>query len=278
LDNYICYCDYNKETKEYDWNGKNIIPKRELARYSGVRERSIRKYDDFVETVIRSIDEKIPVIAGADVFYAAYRGEEREKKHWPHFILIYGYDRDKKVFTILEHMYLNSSIYKEMEVGFSVILECHNSFLEYYPKYDPLIEMRKVAIESDDFYAARLKCLSSSNRIERSLKHCETMMRDAAEALQSEYCEETAKRTLNNLLKAKAYSEVLAKKYEYQKKPVGVIEQARKSAYAYSFLWGIFAKYDFLKGGTIAMEKVRQKIETILLHGKAVWSYETEDK
>jgi hypothetical protein len=276
LDNYICYCDYNKETGEYDWNGGNIVPKGELTRYSGILEKNIRKYDNFIEAVIRAIDKKVPIIAGVDVFYAAHRGAEREKKHWPHYILIYGYNRDNGTFTVLEHMYMNSSVYKEMEVEFPVILECHHSFLEYYPEYDALIEVRKTAASPESFYTSRSQYLYSSERRASSIENYAVMAQDIIDILQAEYCDETVKRTLNSLMKAKTYSEFFAQKAEYQKRPAAVIERSRKVAYAYAFIWGIFLKYSFQKDKVTAIEKIKERVETILLYGKSVWGYEVE--
>lgn len=73
-----------------------------LGRY-GVVEMSYEEEQDICETVKAHLDMDELVIVYIDCFYEKGRYDTFMKEHWPHTILVYGYDEIEEEFSILEH-------------------------------------------------------------------------------------------------------------------------------------------------------------------------------
>ncbi len=82
--------------------------------------------------VIQSLSEGRPVIIPVDCFFETIRPDLYNKNHWPHTLLIYGYDLNKRVFQVIEHDDINSLAYRKQEIDFNVLEDCYNGFNKYF--------------------------------------------------------------------------------------------------------------------------------------------------
>ncbi len=78
--------------------------------------------------LIRCIDKGYPVIMGVDCYYLESRPDTYQIRHAPHFILIYGYDIEKKEVNVVDHRYQNSSEYQEKIVSWENLLLANTMF------------------------------------------------------------------------------------------------------------------------------------------------------
>lgn len=84
---------------------------------------------NIIEEIIESISYGNPVIVWVDCYYESLRKDLFQKRHHPHTWLIYGFDRQQKVFNIIEHTYTDSLTYNEYMISFSELLCCYEGFL-----------------------------------------------------------------------------------------------------------------------------------------------------
>jgi hypothetical protein len=84
------------------------------------------------DEVMELIDRGIPVLAGIDCFWIKHRIDMYQRTHANHFILIYGYNRRKKHFKTIDHGYINSAYFHEMELSFEIFIKGNKDFIKYY--------------------------------------------------------------------------------------------------------------------------------------------------
>jgi hypothetical protein len=147
LINYLPVYELDKETAKLSMREKEILTDTEFEELSGIRLVKKKGSTNIVSEVISAIDRGMPVIVGIDCFYLDYREDTYKKYHHNHFVLVYGYDKSKKVFTVNDHLYLNSMTYVEREAGFGVIEKCFEEYRKNMEKPDGfgLIKIKKTA-------------------------------------------------------------------------------------------------------------------------------------
>ncbi len=87
---------------------------------------------DMIETIKASVDSGSPIVIAIDSFYEPIRKDTYQKMHWPHYLLIYGYDEQRKTIAIIEHLHRESLSYDKRELSYDDILRCYNSYMENY--------------------------------------------------------------------------------------------------------------------------------------------------
>lgn len=93
---------------------------------------SLKKFisEQIVADVISSINHNNPVVLGIDCFYESIRFDAYKKNHWPHDLLIYGYDLEKKTFAIIEHDFRDSFEFKKKIISFEDIENSYYGYLQ----------------------------------------------------------------------------------------------------------------------------------------------------
>lgn len=117
-------------TKSFQDPDITIYDNKEIEEKTGLRIIRKKSSKNIINEIIKTIDRGIPIIIAVDCCYLPYREDTYKKQHISHFILIYGYNKTTKTFTINEHMYLNSIKYIEREVEFKVIKQAFNNYLK----------------------------------------------------------------------------------------------------------------------------------------------------
>ena len=86
---------------------------------------------DIVKDIIDAIDCDRPVVISGDFFYDPIRKDVYQKKHGYHFILIFGYDTQNKVFNVVNHDHENNFRFKEYIMTFDEISMCYKGYLDF---------------------------------------------------------------------------------------------------------------------------------------------------
>lgn len=102
-----------------------------LGRY-GVREMSYAEEQDICETIKAHLDMDELVIVYIDCFYEKGRYDTFMKEHWPHTILVYGYDEIEEEFSILEHTEKEKLDYAPRKISYSDLNKCYRSVVKLY--------------------------------------------------------------------------------------------------------------------------------------------------
>lgn len=126
--NYLPLYEFNDETKVLSIKHMDLFSEQDLIFLTGVKREYVDEVEDFTQFIIQNINANKPVIIPVDCYYLKYREDMYKKRHCTHFVLVYGYDTNKKKFYINEHYYANSYEYMERVVSFSVLNRSYCNF------------------------------------------------------------------------------------------------------------------------------------------------------
>ncbi len=91
---------------------------------------------DLIDNITASIASNKPVLICVDCYYESIRPDTYMKTHWPHCLLIYGFDVNKKEFHVLEHRNAGSFVYEERTISYSDIVNSYKGYIEHFGKSD----------------------------------------------------------------------------------------------------------------------------------------------
>ncbi|MGG3526873.1 hypothetical protein COM13_19000 [Bacillus pseudomycoides] len=86
--------------------------------------------DDICNDIIRAIDNNHPVIIWVDTFHTPYRTDTYEKVHWPHSLLIYGYNLLEETFSIIEHHHADSLTYNKVKIDSEDLVRAYKGYID----------------------------------------------------------------------------------------------------------------------------------------------------
>lgn len=117
-----------------------------LMNNCGMKVNTVVSSTDIVRDIKLAVAHGRPAIVRVDCYYEPIRRDTYQKKHWPHTLLVYGYDDSQRVFHIMEHSDINALDYTEKEIGYGDIVNCYEglkanfivgekfpTFFEFYP-------------------------------------------------------------------------------------------------------------------------------------------------
>lgn len=128
------------DVEKYSYNAKlgldiqyNTVASIERAlEICDIRVNKTYKAQNVVLSLVEAINKRRPVVLAIDCFYESIREDTYQKIHWPHYILIYGYDPEKKVFHIVEHLHRNSLSYNKRVLSYIDIINSYKSYLDLF--------------------------------------------------------------------------------------------------------------------------------------------------
>lgn len=85
-------------TREYQVFNKEIFEK-----LTGIRQIKYIPKGLIQDELIKLLKNGVPSIIVVDCFYMPFRADTYQKIHTDHYVSVYGYDEEKKLFIILEH-------------------------------------------------------------------------------------------------------------------------------------------------------------------------------
>lgn len=88
--------------------------------------------EDPVSEIQTAIRQQRPLIIWIDCYYESVRSDMYRRMHWPHTLMVYGFDNEEKSVHILEHKSMDSPIYFKETMGYS---DLHNSYQGYLTNF-----------------------------------------------------------------------------------------------------------------------------------------------
>lgn len=113
----------------------------------------------------KKIKQKIkslnPIIVGVDLYYLYY-SEYYLKKHWPHWILIKGYDESSDVLYILDNepFRIFESQYQDLRITYSLIKKACIGFKKNFGIANSVITLDVSGMSCNDICSMRIKTVS----------------------------------------------------------------------------------------------------------------------
>lgn len=104
----------------------------------GVYFNNRMKCKDIVHELKASIKKKKPVIICIDCYFSSIRKDMYQKQHWPHNLLVYGFDEEKECFQIIEHRNKESMGYQKMTMQYEDLKKAYEGYFKEYSHYDNL--------------------------------------------------------------------------------------------------------------------------------------------
>lgn len=129
--NEIYYYSYRPKSITLQYEVNERFSEDEISRSMGILVKANRN-DDIFDQIINAIDSNNPVILFIDCFYESIRPDAYLKNHFPHYILIIGYNSSEKEFHIIEHQYRDSFTFEKRTISFSDIIKSYSSALVYF--------------------------------------------------------------------------------------------------------------------------------------------------
>lgn len=91
---------------------------------------------DVIKDIINSLLNNRPIIVTIDCFYESIRQDTYLKTHWPHSLLIYGFDNDSQIFNIFEQKHRESLVYESCTISYEDIEKAYNGFISNFKHLD----------------------------------------------------------------------------------------------------------------------------------------------
>lgn len=98
----------------------------------GINCRALASCDELIPSIISALSGNKPVIVRVDCFYESIRSDTYRNYHWPHSLLVYGYEQSEQTFDIIEHQTRDKLMYEKLKIGFSDILESYKGYLNNF--------------------------------------------------------------------------------------------------------------------------------------------------
>ena len=132
ISNNIFYYGYNPKESDLRFKyGIQIIMQKSLEEINaeqGIFFSGMRIPDcQIVQYIENKIDKEMPVCVGVDLFDLSYRKDRYHKIHTPHSLLVYGYDKGKQRFNILDN--LNNAEYSETFCSYADLYSAYTNCL-----------------------------------------------------------------------------------------------------------------------------------------------------
>ena len=119
--NYLPLYSYDPKTEGYAVKDLELFSPSEMEEYTGIRVTAKRDSANVVRDTLYHLRRDRPVIVAVDAPLLPYRKDVYQKLPTIHYLLLYGFDLGAKEFIAMEHMYLNSQIYRESRIGFELL-------------------------------------------------------------------------------------------------------------------------------------------------------------
>jgi amino acid adenylation domain-containing protein len=89
--------------------------------------------------IIEALSNRRLVVTRVDCFHEPIRADMYQMNHWPHVLLIYGYDQTEKVFHVIEHENLNSLSYKKNILRYRDFVNSYYGYIENFQKGEAVL-------------------------------------------------------------------------------------------------------------------------------------------
>lgn len=134
--------------------------------------------------IIESLNQNRPVVLWIDCYYSPIREDMYLKEHWPHTLLIYGYDANEQIFHIIEHKHKDNLFYQKREISYHDLNNCYNGYesnfnkekdkISYYSFYEVQTVKNKNLNEKQNIFIHSV--YQNASDFEQSLRNLESFL------------------------------------------------------------------------------------------------------
>ena len=117
---------FAKENFGLDESG--ILPTKEFEKFFGYRCRHCGVTE---RSLVENVDRGRPMLVGVDCFFLESRTDTYQKLHDPHFVMVYGYDRAKRLAFVVDHNYKNGFDFTEKIISLDNVLLSNRMYKKY---------------------------------------------------------------------------------------------------------------------------------------------------
>lgn len=108
----------------------------DITKDANMKINKVKRSNVIVSDLKSSISNGKPVIICIDSFYEPIRKDVYNKEHWPHNLLVYGFDDTREVFNIIEHKNRKSMVYEKRELSYEHMVNCYEGYFDHYKNLD----------------------------------------------------------------------------------------------------------------------------------------------
>ena len=112
----------------------------QLLKYTGVSANREQKGSTLIKSITESISIGRPVVVWVDCYYESIRPDAYLKAHWPHTLLIYGYNEAERVFNIIEHRKKENLSYEKRVIGYTDLVNAYDGYMINFHLQDGMEE------------------------------------------------------------------------------------------------------------------------------------------
>lgn len=87
---------------------------------------------DIIGDIKTAVSAGRPVVLWIDCYYSPVRADMYLKDHWAHCMVVYGYDDEQQVCSIIEHRHKDNLSYEKKVMKYRDVLNCCKGYLDKY--------------------------------------------------------------------------------------------------------------------------------------------------
>lgn len=95
----------------------------------GIEMCTYVKQNDIISCFHENLRNDRPVILWIDAFYIPYRKDTYQKLHWPHTVLLYGYQEKDECVYVIDHTWRENLTYEKKKLTNRHLIESYDAYL-----------------------------------------------------------------------------------------------------------------------------------------------------
>jgi amino acid adenylation domain-containing protein len=117
---------------------------------------------NIIQDIKRAISLNRAVIVWIDCFFVSERKDTCNQLHHPHTLLIYGYNDQKNIFSVIDHRNIESPLYGKFHMPYSELSDSYGGYMDHFQKDDAIPSYYEIfEIDFFDGTTQQQKCISA---------------------------------------------------------------------------------------------------------------------
>ncbi len=98
----------------------------------GIGFRAKLRSDHIIGDISGALSAGHPVIIWIDCFFESLRIDTHQQIHWPHTLLIYGFDPETRQFRVIEHRHRDSLSYEKQVIDYQDLCDAYRGYMDHF--------------------------------------------------------------------------------------------------------------------------------------------------
>ena len=113
---------------------ENTVPIESFIAQQNIEIHALKCCRDLKRKIVDAMSDGFCVLLSVDCFYEPFREEFYLKRHWPHTLLIFGFDLADDTFQIVEHDSVDSTFYFKRTIGIPDLVKAYQGYQSFFKK------------------------------------------------------------------------------------------------------------------------------------------------